>query len=122
MTQSEAVQLLRQIAKRGFLSAPVPYWLDKNETEQVVSWEPEEMAQMREFLADNQWLAGVGRHPIPSLFGESEQRTISLLGRIVYSMGKHINPEYVSALAQELSEVPANKLSEVSELKRLFDK
>lgn len=122
MKTEQAVQLLRDVAKAGFLSDPQPHWLDKNEETYYVAWLPDQAKAMCNYLADNLFLSEIGRKPIISFFEEEKSYTASLLSRITYSMSKHISPEYVSGLAAELkeSERQYSDLFETAELNKML--
>lgn len=122
MNLQDAVKLLQEVAKRGFVSEPVPHWLNKGEKEQVISFTDEEKKEMRKFLGDNQHLSKLGRHEIGSMFGETSHKTISLLGRISYAMSSNnISPDYVSGLATELEETDSNPLWEIAMLNKMVN-
>jgi hypothetical protein len=119
MTRAEAVALLEAVAARGFASEPVRHWLLKDESAQYVEFTPEERAAVRGFLGANPYLARVGRRGFTAFFGES-QTTCSLLERMAHAVsGRHIPPEYVSALSAELAEADG-LVDELSELNKMM--
>jgi hypothetical protein len=121
MNIDQVVKLLQDVASRGFSSEPQTHWLNKDEQVQYVTFEDEEKREIRKFLGKNQYLAKLGKHPIPAFFGDRESTTISLMGRITYAMdGRHIGPEYVADLAVELEEVKDHSLYQVNELNRMM--
>lgn len=98
------VEMLDEIAARGFCSEPQPHWCNKEATEQHCSFTPAESAKVREFMGKYVSVLRQIDYPMMSFMDEKPCRTASLLSMMNHMLSRMGDcPEYVAQTAGKIS-------------------